>query len=84
MINDYKAKTPCADCNKTYHPIVMDFDHCRGEKKLGEVGDMSGKASSARILTEMKKCELVCANCHRVRTFKRLRPTSVDGDTALS
>ena len=64
---------PCVDCDQRYPPCVMDFDHVRG-KKLGAVGSMVRRmASEARILTEMAKCEVVCANCHRIRTWKRRR-----------
>jgi len=49
----------------------MDFDHVRGEK-LGTVSDLIfGEIEN--LLDEMDKCELVCANCHRIRTNARLR-----------
>jgi hypothetical protein len=47
----------------------MDFDHVRGEKFKG-VGGMFG-CSQVRVLAEIAKCELVCACCHRIRTFQR-------------
>lgn len=65
---------PCTDCGKKYSPWVMDFDHKDGELKLGSVSKLALRKfwSMTRIKEEIKKCDLVCANCHRERTYKRL------------
>ena len=69
FINSQKAK-PCADCKITYPPYVMDFDHIKN-KQLN-IAECSRKGwSQSRILLEIAKCELVCANCHRIRTHTR-------------
>jgi hypothetical protein len=63
-----EAKTvPCADCGRTYPPYVMDFDH-RGEK-VTIVSKLPEHGSVAKLLAEIAKCDVVCANCHRERTF---------------
>jgi hypothetical protein len=71
---------PCIDCGLEYPWYVMDFDHVRGEKKF----DLSVAAQKGRsiksILDEIAKCELVCSNCHRERTFNR-RPVFGAGDS---
>lgn len=59
---------PCLDCGVQYPPYVMDFDHI--DNKLFGIGGGSGK-NFDKLLEEILKCELVCANCHRERTFKR-------------
>ncbi len=68
------AKTaPCADCGNSYPSYVMDFDHIpeRGKKRQN-VGHLVANANSvAMLLQEIAKCDLVCANCHRIRTHKR-------------
>ena len=61
---------PCADCGVTYPPYVMDFDHVRGNK-LREIGVMRGTVSTQVLLAEIAKCEVVCSNCHRIRTHRR-------------
>ena len=61
---------PCVDCGVTYPPYVMDFDHVRGEK-LKEIGVMRGTVSTRVLLAEIAKCEVVCSNCHRIRTHRR-------------
>lgn len=68
LIKDAKNK-PCVDCHTSYPWYVMDFDHVRGEKKftIGKAGNRN--LSEASVLAEIAKCDLVCANCHRERTF---------------
>ena len=60
---------PCTDCHGTFPPECMDFDHVRGIK-LREVSKMCNY-SVENILAEVAKCDLICANCHRIRTKKR-------------
>ncbi len=60
---------PCLDCGKVLHPVAMDFDHVRGEK-VNSISSMWSWGRD-RVLAEIDKCELVCANCHRVRTQSR-------------
>ena len=55
---------PCVDCSHAYPFYVMDFDHVRGEK-LGQVPKMG---SFKAIRQEASKCDVVCANCHRLRS----------------
>ena len=73
MLKTYviEAKSrPCADCGNSFHHCVMDFDHLND--KLENVADMVKKSVGIKKLkTEMDKCEVVCANCHRLRTWKR-------------
>lgn len=62
----------CVDCGKTYAPCTMDFDHVRGEKRIA-VANLTGHHSRETVISEIEKCDLVCANCHRVRTWERRR-----------
>lgn len=61
---------PCADCGGRFPWYCMDFDHVRGVKN-GNVSRLAGGIGRAVLLAEMLKCEVVCANCHRKRTFER-------------
>jgi len=61
---------PCADCRGTFPSECMDFDHVRGTK-INSVARLS--MMSDRFFGEIEKCELVCANCHRIRTAQRIR-----------
>lgn len=60
---------PCKDCGQKYPSYVMDFDHVRGKKRHC-VGSLVGQTIK-RIAEEIALCDVVCANCHRVRTFMR-------------
>lgn len=63
---------PCSDCGLLYPFYVMDFDHRDGSEKTLDIGKIANKHwSEKRILEEVAKCDLVCANCHRERTAKR-------------
>lgn len=62
---------PCEDCGLTYPPYVMDFDHLPGFIKDGNISKMYNKGSWGKIIIEIMKCDLVCANCHRERTHNR-------------
>lgn len=71
FVNGLKSK-PCQDCGRTYPPCVMDYDHRPGTIKSKAVSLLAGLASSMNgLLAEIEKCDLVCANCHRIRTHSR-------------
>jgi ABC-type Zn2+ transport system substrate-binding protein/surface adhesin len=60
---------PCADCHRWYPSFVMDFDHVRGKKEFTISDEISQhKPSMERLLAEIAKCDIVCSNCHRIRT----------------
>lgn len=62
---------PCADCGGRFPQVCMDFDHVRGEK-IDTISRMIRMSYSwENILAEIAKCEVVCSNCHRVRTATR-------------
>jgi hypothetical protein len=66
-----KAGKPCADCGHTFHPAAMHWDHLPAFKKTAPLGQLVRHGSRKQVLTEIAKCELVCANCHAVRTVER-------------
>lgn len=69
-IQEYKERHPCMDCKTSYPYYVMDFDHVRG-KKHKNVAELIPTLSKKKIDEEIAKCEVVCSNCHRVRTHMR-------------
>lgn len=68
---DQLRDVPCADCGGRFPPCSMDFDHREPAQKQSSVPAMIGRAGDARILAEAAKCDIVCANCHRIRTLQR-------------
>ena len=69
-LRDLKTKTPCIDCGINYPYYVMDFDHVRGVKQAN-VMELVSTLSKKKIDEEIAKCEIVCSNCHRIRTHMR-------------
>jgi transposase-like protein len=68
---EHLRRTPCADCGER-DPVVLEFDHI-GEKVASVSRLVSDGASKRAIDTEIGRCEVVCANCHRRRTALRGR-----------
>lgn len=62
---------PCTDCKRRYPPYVMDFDHRDGNTKVNNVAGMRGWPLK-KLVAEIEKCDVVCSNCHRIRTHLRL------------
>ena len=67
---------PCLDCGGDFPPFVMEFDHREPATKRVLVCHRAGRASDRRILEEVAKCDIVCSNCHRNRTFVRRHQTT--------
>lgn len=74
QLNAIKLESGCVDCGYRDHPAALDFDHLPGTDKRLNISKET-KASWARIEAELAKCEVVCANCHRVRTETRRADT---------
>ncbi len=73
IIDAVKTESGCADCGLKMpeHPEVFDFDHMPGSSKVRGVATFSTSGSMEDLRAEIAKCEVVCANCHRIRTRRR-------------
>ncbi len=72
-----KKNKPCADCGRRYPYYVMDFDHRPEHQKAFGIGRYIGTvvvSTYAKVDEEIAKCDVVCANCHRIRTHNRRTP----------
>lgn len=63
---------PCKDCGVKYPYYVMDFDHRDSNDKKFSISQHNRIGSFEKIKNEIAKCDVVCANCHRERTFGRI------------
>lgn len=70
-VNVLKETSPCTDCEVFYPHYVMHFDHLKDKTREISKAITYGWSFS-RILIEIEKCELVCANCHAIRTWNRI------------
>ncbi len=62
---------PCADCGRRFLPVVMEFDHRDPSAKRYAMNTVAGRLRFSRLLEEMAKCDILCTNCHRIRTRRR-------------
>jgi hypothetical protein len=69
-LTEIKQSNGCADCGEN-NPIVLDFDHLK-DKKYNISRMIHDGFSWRSIKKEIEKCQVVCANCHRIRTYNRL------------
>jgi hypothetical protein len=69
-MRQYLAEHPCVDCGET-DPTVLEFDHL-GDKWMNVAQIVRNSYPWSTVLREIAKCEVVCANCHRRRTYYRM------------
>jgi 5-methylcytosine-specific restriction endonuclease McrA len=65
---DYKLERGCFCCGYRDHPAALDFDHIDPKKKSCQIAQMASHSREV-LMREIKKCIVLCANCHRIKTF---------------
>ena len=82
FLNDIKNNSKCCRCGED-HPACLDFHHKDSSKKIIEVSKAVRNGWSLdKIKREIKKCIILCANCHRKLHYKIAR--SSNGRTRVS
>ena len=71
---DYKMSLGCKDCGYRRHHSALEFDHINGDKSI----NVCFAKSISQAKEEIKNCEVVCSNCHRIREYERLYPCKPD------
>lgn len=66
----YLSDKQCVDCSDN-RPVVLQFDHRDPEQKEYQISRMLRSYKWETILKEIDKCDIVCANCHAIRTAKQ-------------
>jgi len=64
-LSDYKKERGCCRCG-VKDPRVLDFHHRHKRDKLFGIGGFRREIGFQRLKEEIEKCEIVCANCHRI------------------
>ena len=72
---DLKEELGCYDCKEKYPHYMLDFDHLPEYEKIDSPTQIFHKYSMARAMEEIEKCEVVCRNCHAIRTWTRYLET---------
>jgi hypothetical protein len=68
LISKIKVEMGCAQCGYNAHSAALDFNHVKGVKKFNVSQDP--KVALQKLLAEIAKCEVLCANCHRIHTYE--------------
>ncbi len=63
-LQDYKATLKCSKCGED-HPACIEFHHRDPATKSFTIGEAVGRHSKDKIINEINKCDVLCANCHR-------------------
>lgn len=69
FLRDFKVAHGCVDCGYNSNHAALEFDHIIGDKEL----NVCFSKSIAQAKKEIEKCQVVCSNCHKIRTFERLQ-----------
>lgn len=68
-VQEIKSQLRCADCGQR-HPATLQFHHLNSEDKMFNVADaVRNGISLDTIKKEIKKCIVLCANCHAIRHY---------------
>jgi hypothetical protein len=68
---EMKETSGCVDCKEKYPHYMLEFDHLPEFEKTGSPTQLMQTHSWSRAMDEIDKCEIVCANCHKIRTWSR-------------
>ncbi|MEI8270573.1 MAG: hypothetical protein WCG45_04330 [bacterium] len=72
-VQQYLLKNPCVDCGES-DVVVLEFDHIGKVPKFKAVSSLiRGRYPLEKIIEEIGKCEVRCANCHRKKTAKEFK-----------
>jgi hypothetical protein len=71
FVISFLKTNPCIDCGEKNF-ICLEFDHRKQEDKLGIIANLVHYSSLKKIKEEIDKCDVRCANCHKIRTAKQL------------
>ena len=67
-ISQYKISKGCSVCGYKSHPHALHFDHIDPSKKTGSISYLYFRVSIRSLINEIRKCKILCANCHAEKT----------------
>ena len=75
---EYKTSLSCSECGFS-HPAALDFHHTNPAEKEADPGAMTALGwAKSRIMKELDKCIVLCANCHRIHHYNERQDTMRD------
>jgi hypothetical protein len=69
-ISKIKISLGCSVCGYNDSPVALDFDHLDRETKLFNVSAGNVNRSLQNFFNELRKCRVICANCHRIHSYE--------------
>jgi hypothetical protein len=77
-LNNYKLSKGCQECGYNESPYALEFHHRAREHKSTNVSNIrkSSWAQLDNIVKEVKKCDILCSNCHKILTQKEINSAS--------
>lgn len=70
-IRQFKENMGCMDCQEKHPHYILEFDHRPDTEKLGNIHAVLVAYGAQKAWEEIDKCDVVCANCHKKRTYER-------------
>lgn len=72
LVWEYLLGHPCIRCGET-NPVVLEFDHRDPTEKVDHVSRLinSPRCAKSALMAEIAKCDVLCANCHRIKTAEQ-------------
>lgn len=78
-LQKYKSNHPCQYCGESRHYVLV-FHHRDASEKDADIAKMlSNSVSVDRMLDEISKCDVLCANCHRALHWKERGDRGLNG-----
>lgn len=71
-VRTQKESGSCKDCGVAYPYYVMEYDHIE-DNKIRSVAKITSNGSMDQVIKEIAKCDLICSNCHKIRTWERIQ-----------
>ena len=69
FVDAYKVEHGCIRCGYNEHPAALTLDHRDPLDKVVKVSSMFSY-SWEKILAEIAKCDVLCANCHQIKSYE--------------
>ena len=74
IMNRYKKLKGCSNCGYNKNPYALQFHHINKNNKINNVSSIWRTSYSQwkKIKSEIRKCIILCANCHSILTVEEL------------
>lgn len=68
-VDEFKLKTGCVQCGYKSNAKALQFDHLDPRTKSNKVSFYVQRGRIEQTWTEIAKCQVLCANCHSIKSF---------------